>query len=129
VVRTFSQLLVRTLLSLRGRKEVLWRFSCVGLLGGDLCPLLSLRGTKEVGVVICDPASVCSSTAFAARPVCSSFEFLGYLIYLVWVQDTFDFAQAGVIQMDRNGNVKDKLLISFGPCQYPTLGLIVKRHW
>jgi DNA topoisomerase len=45
------------------------------------------------------------------------------------LQDAFDFAQAGVVQLDANGHEKDKLLISFGSCQYPTLGLIVKRHW
>lgn len=45
------------------------------------------------------------------------------------LQDTFDFAQAGVTQLDAQGNLKERLLISYGSCQYPTLGLIVKRHW
>lgn len=45
------------------------------------------------------------------------------------LQDRFDFAARGLVQQDKDGNVKDKFLISYGSCQYPTLGLIVKRHW
>lgn len=43
------------------------------------------------------------------------------------LQDAFEFV--GVQQLDGQNNVTDKLLISYGSCQYPTLGLIVKRHW
>ena len=45
------------------------------------------------------------------------------------LQDAFDFAQAGLVQRQGDGAVRDKYLLSFGSCQYPTLGLIVKRHW
>lgn len=45
------------------------------------------------------------------------------------LQDRFDWQYHGVFQTDRAGNVREKLLVSFGSCQYPTLGLIVKRHW
>ena len=45
------------------------------------------------------------------------------------LQDRFDWQHHGVFQTDKAGNVRDKLLVSFGSCQYPTLGLIVKRHW
>jgi DNA topoisomerase III len=45
------------------------------------------------------------------------------------LQDRFDWAARGVFQVDRDGNARERLLISFGSCQYPTLGLIVKRHW
>jgi DNA topoisomerase III len=45
------------------------------------------------------------------------------------LQDRFNWQQHGVFQTDKAGNVRDKLLVSFGSCQYPTLGLIVKRHW
>jgi DNA topoisomerase III len=40
------------------------------------------------------------------------------------LQDAFDWEAGGIVQQDR-----EKVLISFGSCQYPTLGLIVKRHW
>ena len=45
------------------------------------------------------------------------------------LQNAFDFNQAGVHQIDKHGAEREKLLISFGSCQYPLLGLIVKRHW
>ena len=45
------------------------------------------------------------------------------------LQDAFDYAQAGVTQFEASGQQRESLLISFGSCQYPTLGLIVKRHW
>lgn len=41
----------------------------------------------------------------------------------VCLQDKFDFSDTG-LQADR-----EKLLLSYGPCQFPTLGLIVQREW
>ena len=44
-------------------------------------------------------------------------------VSLVCLQDKFDFSDTG-LQADR-----EKLLLSYGPCQFPTLGLIVQREW
>ena len=45
------------------------------------------------------------------------------------LQNAFDFEAAGIRQTDNSGNEREKVLVSFGTCQYPTLGLIVRRHW
>lgn len=45
------------------------------------------------------------------------------------LQRAFDFKAQGFRQLDQNGYERENLVISFGSCQYPTLGLIVKRHW
>lgn len=45
------------------------------------------------------------------------------------LQRAFDFKAQGFRQLDANGYERENLVISFGSCQYPTLGLIVKRHW
>ena len=41
------------------------------------------------------------------------------------LQDKFDFSAIG-LQPDQYGKRK---AISYGPCQFPTLGLIVQREW
>ena len=45
------------------------------------------------------------------------------------LQNTFDWKAGGCIQRDKAGNELDLMLISYGSCQYPTLGLIVQRQW
>lgn len=41
----------------------------------------------------------------------------------VCMQDKFDFSAAGSL------GDREKRLLSYGPCQFPTLGLIVQREW
>lgn len=43
------------------------------------------------------------------------------------VQSTMNFGQAGVNNSNNNGNKKEKIIISYGPCQFPTLGFVVDR--